>query len=248
VPAARVRETESLLAPLRADGHLVVVTTGGAERTDSVRNGLAALESTAPAGDAGYDVLLVHDAARCLAPAGPTRRVVETVRARAGAAVPVLPVVDTVKEDDADGVVIGTPDRSALRAVRTPQGAAPPPRRAAPPARRGRPRRRRGRGSRAAGGRHRHRGRRRRRGARHARPARAARRAVPAGLRPGPPARRLRRGRGRGDRRRRTGRAARRARRRRRRTRTVGQAPHRPRSPARRTATEPAAPAPRRAA
>lgn len=51
VPAARVRETESLLAPLRADGHLVVVTTGGAERTDSVRNGLAALESTAPAGD-----------------------------------------------------------------------------------------------------------------------------------------------------------------------------------------------------
>src|SRR5699024_2956467 len=122
VPAARVRETESLLAPLRADGHLVVVTTGGAERTDSVRNGLAALESTAPAGDAGYDVLLVHDAARCLAPAGPTRRVVETVRAGAGAVVPVLPVVDTVKEDDDDGVVIGTPVRSALRAVQTPQG------------------------------------------------------------------------------------------------------------------------------
>src|SRR5699024_482311 len=46
----------------------------------------------------------------------------ETVRAGAGAVVPALPVVDTVKEVDDDGVVIGTPDRSALRAVQTPQG------------------------------------------------------------------------------------------------------------------------------
>jgi 2-C-methyl-D-erythritol 4-phosphate cytidylyltransferase len=34
----------------------------------------------------------------------------------------VLPVVDTVKQVDADGVVLATPDRAALRVVQTPQG------------------------------------------------------------------------------------------------------------------------------
>lgn len=117
VPDDRVDESRELLAPLGVDGHVVVVTTGGAERTDSVRNGLAAL-----GGRGGYDVLLVHDAARCLTPAGPVRRVVEAVRRGERAVVPVLPVVDTVKEVDAEGYVTGTPDRAALRAVQTPQG------------------------------------------------------------------------------------------------------------------------------
>ena len=145
VPEDRLDEAESLLAPLRGDDHVVVVTTGGAERTDSVRNGLAALttahlatsggsaagEVSAAgaaadgAGAAVYDVLLVHDAARCLTPAQPIRRVVEAVRAGEVAVVPVVPVVDTVKQVDAAGHVVGTPDRSALRAVQTPQGFAP---------------------------------------------------------------------------------------------------------------------------
>lgn len=127
VPEDRVDEAESLLAPLRMDRHVVVVTTGGAERTDSVRNGLAALTTAhdAATGAAVYDVLLVHDAARCLTPAGSIRRVVEAVRAGEAAVVPVLPVVDTVKQVDAAGHVVGTPDRSALRAVQTPQGFAP---------------------------------------------------------------------------------------------------------------------------
>ncbi|WP_200836438.1 IspD/TarI family cytidylyltransferase, partial [Dietzia lutea] len=47
------------------------------------------------------------------------------VRTGAVAVVPVLPVVDTVKQVDADGYVVGTPDRAALRAVQTPQGFAP---------------------------------------------------------------------------------------------------------------------------
>ena len=153
VPEDRLEEAESLLAPLRGDDHVVVVTTGGAERTDSVRNGLAALTTAhlatsggsaagevsaagaaadgagaaadAVAGAAVYDVLLVHDAARCLTPAQPIRRVVEAVRAGEVAVVPVVPVVDTVKQVDAAGHVVGTPDRSALRAVQTPQGFAP---------------------------------------------------------------------------------------------------------------------------
>ena len=126
VPDDRVSEAEALLDPLRAGGHLVVVTTGGAERTDSVRNGLAALTAThGTPGAAVYDVLLVHDAARCLTPGAPIRRVVKAVRSGEVAVVPVLAVVDTVKRVDADGYVVGTPDRSALRAVQTPQGFAP---------------------------------------------------------------------------------------------------------------------------
>jgi 2-C-methyl-D-erythritol 4-phosphate cytidylyltransferase len=38
------------------------------------------------------------------------------------AVVPVLPVVDTVKVVDADGLVVSTPDRATLRIVQTPQG------------------------------------------------------------------------------------------------------------------------------
>ncbi|MBB1039526.1 NTP transferase domain-containing protein, partial [Dietzia natronolimnaea] len=63
VPDDRVAESEALLAPLRTGDHLVVVTTGGAQRTDSVRNGLAALTAGLPrSGTSVHDVVLVHDA------------------------------------------------------------------------------------------------------------------------------------------------------------------------------------------
>ncbi len=91
-----------------------VVVAGGAERTDSVAAGLAAL------GD--VDVVLVHDAARCLTPLAVFERVVAAVRAGAPGAVPGIPLVDTVKAVDPDGVITGTPDRASLRAVQTPQG------------------------------------------------------------------------------------------------------------------------------
>lgn len=92
-----------------------VVVPGGAERSDSVRAGLAAL-------DPACDVVLIHDAARCLTPVPVFERVVAAVRAGAAGAVPGLPVIDTIKSVDADGVITGTPDRAALRAVQTPQG------------------------------------------------------------------------------------------------------------------------------
>ena len=38
------------------------------------------------------------------------------------AVVPALPLTDTVKAVDANGVVLGTPERAGLRAVQTPQG------------------------------------------------------------------------------------------------------------------------------
>lgn len=91
-----------------------VVVAGGAERTDSVAAGLAAVGEV--------DVVLVHDAARCLTPLEVFERVVGAVRGGAAGAVPGIPLVDTVKTVDAHGVITGTPDRATLRAVQTPQG------------------------------------------------------------------------------------------------------------------------------
>ncbi|BAD55278.1 2-C-methyl-D-erythritol 4-phosphate cytidylyltransferase [Nocardia farcinica] len=110
VPAEWVESAVALLPP----SEVVRVVVGGAERTDSVRAGLAA------APDAGY--FLVHDAARALTPPALIGRIVGELRAGRRAVVPALPVVDTVKSVDAAGVVTGTPDRAALRAVQTPQG------------------------------------------------------------------------------------------------------------------------------
>jgi 2-C-methyl-D-erythritol 4-phosphate cytidylyltransferase/2-C-methyl-D-erythritol 2,4-cyclodiphosphate synthase len=64
--------------------------------------------------------MLVHDGARPAASAALVRRVAETA-AREGAAVPVLPVVETIKEV-ADGQIVRTVDRSRLAAAQTPQG------------------------------------------------------------------------------------------------------------------------------
>ena len=108
VPADRVAETTALL-----EGRARVVA-GGAERHDTVR---LALDHV---GDA--DFVVVHDAARPLTPIDQIRRVVAGLADGLRAVVPVLPVVDTIKAVDANGVVLGTPERSGLRAVQTPQG------------------------------------------------------------------------------------------------------------------------------
>jgi 2-C-methyl-D-erythritol 4-phosphate cytidylyltransferase len=67
--------------------------------------------------------VLVHDAARPLTPPALARAVVRalTVSTSHEIAVPVLPLADTVKEIDAGGLVIGSPDRTGLRVVQTPQ-------------------------------------------------------------------------------------------------------------------------------
>jgi 2-C-methyl-D-erythritol 4-phosphate cytidylyltransferase len=62
----------------------------------------------------------IHDAARPLVSAELFRRVFAAAR-RTGAAVPSVPLSDTVVTVDADGNVASTPDRETLRAVQTPQ-------------------------------------------------------------------------------------------------------------------------------
>ena len=87
---------------------------GGATRQASVRAGLEALAARRP------ELVLVHDAARPFASAALITRAIAAARA-SGAAVPVLPVADTVKTVDAAGTVTGTIDRAQLRMVQTPQ-------------------------------------------------------------------------------------------------------------------------------
>lgn len=87
---------------------------GGAMRQASVRAGLDALAARAP------EIVLIHDAARPFASARLIACAIEAA-AKTGAAVPALPVTDTVKTVDRDERVTGTLDRSLLRLVQTPQ-------------------------------------------------------------------------------------------------------------------------------
>jgi 2-C-methyl-D-erythritol 4-phosphate cytidylyltransferase len=91
----------------------VCIAVGGATRSASVRSGLACIP-------ADVDVVVVHDAARPLATRALFARVVAAVRAGADAAVPGMPVSDTVKRVR-DNVVVETVARDDLVAVQTPQ-------------------------------------------------------------------------------------------------------------------------------
>ena len=65
--------------------------------------------------------IVLHDAARPLASPALAVAVTDAVAAGHAVAVPVLPLSDTVKHVDVAGVVVGTPDRSGLRVLQTPQ-------------------------------------------------------------------------------------------------------------------------------
>jgi 2-C-methyl-D-erythritol 4-phosphate cytidylyltransferase len=110
-PADSLDAVRALLEPIAP----VVVVAGGASRQLSVAAALAAA-------DPALDIVLVHDAARALAPPALIERVAAAVRAGSPAVIPVLPVIDTIKQVDAAGRVLGTVDRAVLRAVQTPQG------------------------------------------------------------------------------------------------------------------------------
>lgn len=98
----------------QCDVDRLLLSIGGRNRTESVRNGLEDLPDEA-------SIALIHDAARPLVDDAMIERVV--ARARAGhCVVPALPVVDTIKEADTEGRVAVTLDRSRLWRAQTPQG------------------------------------------------------------------------------------------------------------------------------
>ncbi len=88
---------------------------GGAERQDSVRNALAARPPECAH-------VLVHDAARPFVTARVVADVLAALAAGHAAAIPGVPLVDTVKRVTAVGTVLETIDRNTLRSVQTPQG------------------------------------------------------------------------------------------------------------------------------
>ena len=103
-------ETRTALndAQLTVDG----VAYGGADRQESVRNGLSLLPEDC-------DIVLVHDGARPLVDDQTIENVLSSVR-KYGSGVAATPVTDTIKREE-NGQTVETVDRSQLRAVQTPQ-------------------------------------------------------------------------------------------------------------------------------
>ena len=97
----------------QCDTERLLLSVGGRERGDSVRNGLEDIPT-------GAEIVVIHDAARPLV----TNSIIDSVIAEArkghGAA-PGLAVTDTLKRVNDDGVIVETIDRSGVVRVQTPQ-------------------------------------------------------------------------------------------------------------------------------
>jgi 2-C-methyl-D-erythritol 4-phosphate cytidylyltransferase len=97
----------------QCDVERMLVSVGGRERSDSVRNGLEDLTDDAT-------LVAVHDAARPFATAALIDRVIAEARKGHGAA-PGIRVVDTIKRADENGNVVETISRDGLWRIQTPQ-------------------------------------------------------------------------------------------------------------------------------
>src|SRR5205085_6471251 len=106
----RWAETDAVLAGL----NILPLAEGGVTRQESVRNGLEALEQPAPA------YVLIDDAARPLVSQSVIRWVIAALEDGAGAAVPVLPVADSLKRKEGDTWT--SVSREGLFRAQTPQG------------------------------------------------------------------------------------------------------------------------------
>ena len=106
-------EPTILLAEELGAGSVRAVVAGGATRTDSVRAGLGEVPADTP-------IVLVHDAARPFLPDEVVERVVTALGEGWDAAVPALPLADTIKRAEGNAVA-ETVDRTGLHAAQTPQ-------------------------------------------------------------------------------------------------------------------------------
>ena len=97
----------------QCDTERLLLSVGGRERGDSVRNGLEDLADD-------ISIVVIHDAARPLVTAKLIEDVIATARSGQGAA-PGLPVVDTLKRVDNNGRIVETVDRDNLVRIQTPQ-------------------------------------------------------------------------------------------------------------------------------
>ena len=104
------KEAESPVPPFP-----ILYANGGATRQDSVFSGLSLLT------DRLDDIVLIHDAARCLIDSRTIWNVIHSVL-RYGNGIASIPVTDTIKTCRSDGLADQTLPRDQLRAAQTPQG------------------------------------------------------------------------------------------------------------------------------
>lgn len=97
----------------QCDTERLLLSVGGRERSDSVRNGLEDLSDDA-------QIVVIHDAARPLVTEAVIGRVIDAARKGTGAA-PGIPAVDTLKRVDEAGRIVETVDRDGLVHIQTPQ-------------------------------------------------------------------------------------------------------------------------------
>lgn len=97
----------------QCDTERLLLSVGGRERGESVRNGLEDLSDES-------EIVVIHDAARPFATMQMFDAVIQEAR-RGNGAVPGLAVVDTLKSVGEDGTVTGTVDRTGLMMIQTPQ-------------------------------------------------------------------------------------------------------------------------------
>ncbi|GAA0380757.1 2-C-methyl-D-erythritol 4-phosphate cytidylyltransferase [Bacillus horti] len=114
VGAAEVGEVQELIQAYQLN-HVSQVVAGGAERQDSVYQGLLALKETSP------NVVLIHDGARPFIREKHVAELIEAVKERE-AAVVAVPVKDTIKRVDDQQHITETLKRDELWAMQTPQG------------------------------------------------------------------------------------------------------------------------------
>lgn len=128
--AEDVRSCEEDIVSYYSFSKVKRVVAGGNERYHSVLAGLRALPGADNYEEINFfskdvttrsgDFVIIHDGARPLLTDGLIRRTLEGA-AKSGACVAAVPVRDTIKIADDDNYVTGTPDRSSLRAMQTPQ-------------------------------------------------------------------------------------------------------------------------------
>jgi 2-C-methyl-D-erythritol 4-phosphate cytidylyltransferase len=111
LPHAHVGDPPTWL--FQSDTERLLLSVGGKERSDSVRNGLDDMPE-------GLSVIVIHDAARPLITHRMVDDVITAARKGTGAA-PGIPVVDTLKRVDREGLIQETVDRADLVRIQTPQ-------------------------------------------------------------------------------------------------------------------------------
>jgi 2-C-methyl-D-erythritol 4-phosphate cytidylyltransferase len=104
---------KSIIADLKLKKTIALIP-GGATRQESVYNGLQALPTNA-------EQVLIHDGARCLVTPNLFDACSDAILHCSGL-IAAVPVKDTIKVVDDNGIITGTPERKQLWAAQTPQG------------------------------------------------------------------------------------------------------------------------------